>query len=65
VYTFGEASIHIYHALKSADPESDCRHFNDKTELANALRSIAGCGSAVLFKASRGIGLEQVIELWK
>jgi UDP-N-acetylmuramoyl-tripeptide--D-alanyl-D-alanine ligase len=46
-----------------------CRHFSDKTELAGELAGIVKKGDAVLFKGSRGMMLEDVIDMacerWK
>lgn len=39
------------------------RHFTDKTELFNALKDEITTGDAVIFKASRGMKLEEVIEM--
>ena len=38
------------------------RHFDDKMEIADYLRQSAHSGDMVLFKASRGMVLEDIIE---
>ena len=58
--TYGERS------LETAAKATECgvpvvKSFLDKNELADALFEILGEGDAVLFKASRGMALEDVI----
>jgi len=38
------------------------RHFEDKMEIADYLRECAHAGDMVLFKASRGMALEDIME---
>ena len=60
---FGENSVYyIEGAVKKGMPEEACLHFDSREALAEHL---AGClkeGDAVLFKGSRGMKLEEVIE---
>ncbi|MBR6100855.1 MAG: UDP-N-acetylmuramoyl-tripeptide--D-alanyl-D-alanine ligase [Ruminococcus sp.] len=60
---YGENSaFYIEGAVKKGFDESCCRHFDDKQELAAFLKSQLREGDAVLFKGSRGMKLEEVIE---
>ena len=60
---YGENSaFYIEGAVKKGFDESCCRHFDDKQELTAFLKSQLREGDAVLFKGSRGMKLEEVIE---
>ena len=43
----------------------NCMYFNEKSEIANALYKMAKRGDVILFKASRGMELETVIDDFK
>ncbi len=61
LYTFGEQSKFMSDsAVKSG--MNDVFSFTDKTELTNALLSEIKTGDTLLFKASRGMKLEEVFE---
>lgn len=60
---FGENSVYyIEGAVKKGFDESRCKHFDTREELSEHLRSQLAEGDAVLFKGSRGMKLEEVIE---
>lgn len=59
LFCFGEASQYIADAAKDTVLT---RHFTDKSELYRALSDTLRVGDAVLFKASRGMALEEVME---
>ena len=67
VYTYGEMSKLI--AEEASKGNVKAYSFTDKAELFNALKGELKEGDAVLFKASRGMKLEEVIEMlyeeWK
>lgn len=69
LFTFGHASLHIAKgALVGGMPESAIRSFPDITQpelLAKELKSIIQPHDTLLFKASRGIALERVIQAFK
>jgi len=60
---YGENSMHIAEAAKASGIAS-VEHFLDKVELADYLRKTMQPGDAVMFKASRAIALEEVIEMF-
>ncbi len=62
VYTFGSAAQFI--AEKAAMGKTASKHFATKEALANALKEIAFAGDAILFKASRGMQFEEIINLF-
>lgn len=59
LFCYGEASRFIADAAKQAVPT---QHFTDKSALYDALLNTLQPGDAVLFKASRGMALEEVIK---
>ena len=60
---FGENSrFYIEGAVKKGMPAESCRHFDSRSELAEYLKGCLEEGDAVLFKGSRGMKLEEVIE---
>ncbi|MBR6045525.1 MAG: UDP-N-acetylmuramoyl-tripeptide--D-alanyl-D-alanine ligase [Ruminococcus sp.] len=60
---YGENSrYYIEGAVKKGFDESACRYFESKDELTAFLKSELKEGDAVLFKGSRGMKLEEVIE---
>lgn len=60
--TFGEMGRYISDSAKKAGLEKSY-HFDSKEELADKLTEIAKAGDAVIFKASRGMKLEDVIHI--
>ncbi len=61
LYTYGEQSKYMADSAKKAGLEKVFA-FTDKTELTNALLSEIKKGDTLLFKASRGMKLEEVFE---
>jgi len=59
--TFGPLSEHIWESSKV----THSRHFDTKPALAEYLESITGAKDVCLIKGSRGMGLEEIIELLK
>ena len=59
LYTYGAKAKHIAEGAKGFVDE--IKSFDDKTELVKALLETLKDGDAVLFKASRGMKLEDVI----
>ncbi|TFB23300.1 UDP-N-acetylmuramoyl-tripeptide--D-alanyl-D-alanine ligase [Filobacillus milosensis] len=64
VYTVGDVSRHILNGLPSGF-NGEKKHFNDKTTLADYLEKQIDEDTVILFKASRGIELEKVIDQLK
>ena len=61
LYTYGEQSKYMADSAKKAGLEKVFA-FTDKTELTNAILSEIKKGDTLLFKASRGMKLEEVFE---
>ena len=61
LYTYGEESAFMADSAKKSGLES-VFSFNDKTELTKALAKELKIGDTILFKASRGMKLEEVFE---
>ena len=62
LYTFGESSKYTADSAKSAGLEN-VFEFTEKESLANALIAELKDGDTVIFKASRGMKLEEVFEI--
>ncbi len=63
LFCFGENSVcYIEGAVKKGFDEASCKHFETREALASELRSQLREGDAVLFKGSRGMKLEEVVE---
>ncbi len=63
---FGDMSeYYINGAVKKGFDKSNAKVFNSKAEMADYLKGIMSEGDAVLFKASRGMMFEEIIELLK
>ena len=60
---YGDNMIHTVEAARAAGIAS-AEHFAEKAEMADYLRKTMQPGDAVMFKASRSIALEDVIELF-
>ncbi|MEK8129719.1 UDP-N-acetylmuramoyl-tripeptide--D-alanyl-D-alanine ligase [Paenibacillus filicis] len=60
VFAFGPLSKHLTDGAGERFPDGAVRHFQDKEELATALRAVAGPQDVVLIKGSRGMRMEQV-----
>jgi len=65
VFIFGEKSKTTYETIKQYDNTELCLYFEDKSEIAQALCEEAKKGDVILFKASRGMAVETVIEDFK
>lgn len=63
VLCYGVLSKHIAEEAER-NGVREVRHFDDKTEMAGYLSEIAAKGDTVLFKASRGMALEDVIQIF-
>lgn len=61
LYTYGEESEYMADSAKKSGLQSVFT-FTDKTELTNTLLSEIKTGDTLLFKASRGMKLEEIIE---
>ena len=60
LYCYGEAAKEIYSAAKEEIPTY---YFKEKKDLTKALQNDLKTGDAVLFKASRGMKLEEVLDI--
>lgn len=60
LFTFGEASIHITERAKELGMKN-VFHFSGKEEMSSALLDTIKKGDTLIFKASRGMKLEEVI----
>lgn len=59
---YGPESVHMY---KSAvQMGMDARHFQDRGEMAQTLKQLVKAGDVLLFKGSRGMKMEIVLELF-
>lgn len=56
-----DAAAYVDGAVKKGMPPESCKYFEDKQQLAEALKNDLKAGDAVLFKASRGMKLEEVV----
>ena len=57
-----DSACYVEGALKKGMAPENCRHFGTKQEMIEALKAEVREGDAVLFKASRGMKLEEVVE---
>lgn len=60
LFTFGEASVHIAERAKELGMKN-VFHFSGKDEMSKALLDTIETGDTLIFKASRGMKLEEVI----
>ncbi|TBL79155.1 UDP-N-acetylmuramoyl-tripeptide--D-alanyl-D-alanine ligase [Paenibacillus thalictri] len=63
VYTMGTLGKHIAAEAKKRFPEGNVQSFFDKQELTQELKKKVKQNDAILFKASRGIQLESVVQI--
>lgn len=63
VYTYGSISKLIPPMVKDKYPSIEVQHFSNKEELTASLLKKTNASTIILFKASRGMALENVIEL--
>lgn len=62
---YGPNSIRMLHgAITGGMPETRARAFTDKEKLAQVLKQMAKPGDVLLFKGSRGMRMEQVLEMF-
>ena len=59
VFTLGENTIHTDSALNSG---IDHKHFDSHDELIHSLKDLIHSGDKILFKGSRGMTMEKVIQ---
>ncbi len=59
VYTVGEDTVYTADVLNNV---ASHKHFENKSDLARALRSDLRAGDKILFKGSRGMAMETIIE---
>lgn len=63
VLAFGPNSVKVLHgALTGGMTEVNARAFDDRDKLANTLKQIAKPGDVILFKGSRGMRMELILE---
>lgn len=62
VYTYGEQAHFITKQLEENASSVQFQHFSTKTELAKALQSHLQQGTMILFKASRGMAFETLVQ---
>lgn len=62
VYTFGEHAEHITNIVREKEPRITTEHFSNHTDLINQLKKVMDDQTIVLFKASRGMAFENIIE---
>ncbi|MRG85495.1 UDP-N-acetylmuramoyl-tripeptide--D-alanyl-D-alanine ligase [Salinibacillus xinjiangensis] len=62
VYTYGEQSEEIIQALKERDEKVETYSFHSQERLTDQLRNELSPQNIILFKASRGMKLEKVID---
>ena len=63
VFAYGPNSTRVLHgAITGGMPESRARAFEDQTALAAVLKQLAKPGDVLLFKGSRGMHMELVLE---
>lgn len=67
LFAYGENARYYCEGFLKQRPQdaAGCRHFDSKEALTEALRGVIQDGDAVLFKASRGMKLEDVIDALK
>ena len=62
IFICGEKSKATYESVKQKGCQRNCAYFADKSEIADALCNEVKKGDIVLFKASRGMAMETVLE---
>ncbi len=63
ILTFGDSARHI--TAEAGDRGVNATHYDSKKDLANALIQVANPGDVILFKASRSMAAEQIIEMFR
>ena len=65
VFAYGPNSVRvIYGCITGGMPENRARAFTDQQKMASVLKQIAKPGDVFLFKGSRGMHMEKVLELF-
>ena len=65
VFAYGPNSVRvIYGCMTGGMPENRARAFTDQQRMASVLKQIAKPGDVFLFKGSRGMHMEKVLELF-
>jgi len=62
VYTYGYAAEQISTEVKKHQPQISCQHFKTKDQLSEALEAYLNKDTLLLFKASRGMHFETLVE---
>src|SRR5699024_8738528 len=62
VFTFGEQAKFITEALQEGKSTVQFQHFSTKSELEEALQSYLEPNTVILFKASRGMAFETLVQ---
>ncbi len=62
VFTYGEKSKLIYENIRQREPSIKTKHFQNKQLLVDELKEYFNRDTIILFKASRGLAFEQMIE---
>ncbi len=65
LFCFGEESKAIKRGALLVGMKETVYHSNDKEEVASQLKSVLKPGDTIIFKASRGMKLEEIIEIYK
>ncbi|MFC0274427.1 UDP-N-acetylmuramoyl-tripeptide--D-alanyl-D-alanine ligase [Metabacillus herbersteinensis] len=64
VLTYGKLGAEIAKGAKENLPEERVHHFVDKSELIQRVKEVAKAGDIILVKASRGMKLEEVVNVF-
>lgn len=62
VFTYGEAARNISETVNKEQTDIPCSHFETKEELLDALKEYIHVEALLLFKASRGMRFETIVE---
>ncbi|TQS75653.1 UDP-N-acetylmuramoyl-tripeptide--D-alanyl-D-alanine ligase [Ornithinibacillus gellani] len=62
VYTYGQAAVAISKQAALEHPKLDIQHFTSKDALIQQLNDCAGADTLILFKASRGMAFETLVQ---
>ncbi len=62
LFTFGGDSKEISSSVNKRNSDINCSHFTSKAELLNALEDYLAKDTLILFKASRGMQFEKLVE---
>ena len=62
IFTFGNLGAQIAEGAKTIFPADRVFSFNEKTQLIEELKKYTNTETIILFKASRGMKLEEVVD---